>query len=394
MQKLSVRDLDVKGRGVFLRVDFNVPLGPDGSVRSDARIKAALPTLKLLVESGAAVICGSHLGKPKGKPDPALTLLPVAERLRQLLTSPVEFWPVCSGPEAAELANRLKPGVVALLENLRFHPGETANDLDFARGLASLADEYVNDAFGVAHRSHASVDALPRQFPRPAAGLLMARELEYLGRVIESPARPFVAIIGGSKVADKAGVIANLLTLVDRLLIGGGAAFSFLKRRGLNIGQSVWEPGLPEKVLAAADSQRVVLPADVVVAASPDASSGNAVPVDQMPAEQMGLDIGPETQRIFAETIAGARTIVWAGPMGVFEQPHFAGGTLAVAKAVAAATANGATTVVAGGDTAAALEQFGYLNRVSHVSTGGGACLKFLEGSILPGVAALADRRP
>lgn len=392
MAKLSVRALPFKGKRVFLRVDFNVPFKDDGTIRSDARIRAALPTIRLLIDGGAAVVCASHLGKAKGKPDPRFSLRPVATRLGELLGRPVEFAPDCIGPEVEKLAAGLGPGALLLLENLRFHPGETANDPAFARSLAALAELYVNDAFGAAHRAHASTEGLAHLFKQPAAGLLMETEIDYLGRVLAAPARPYVAVIGGSKVSDKAGVIANLLPRVDRLLVGGGVAFNFLKARGQTIGRSLWEPELAEQVKPLADDTKLAVPVDFVVAPGIDnPGAATIAPAEALPPDLMGLDIGPQTARQFAELVRSARTVVWAGPMGVFEQDAFARGTQAVAEAMAAATAAGAVTVVGGGDTGAALARFGFADKVSHVSTGGGACLEFLEGKTLPGVAALAE---
>jgi phosphoglycerate kinase len=393
MKKLSVRRLDVAGRRVFLRVDLNVPFREDGTIRSDSRIRAALPTIRYLLGAGATVICASHLGKAKGKPDPALSLRPVAVRLAELLGRPVTFVPDCVGSVAKQAADAAAAGSTLLLENLRFHPGETADDPGFARELASLADCYVNDAFGSAHRAHASTAGIARFFDRPAAGLLVEAEIDYLSRLVESPAQPYVAVIGGSKVSDKAGVIANLLPKVSNLLVGGGVAFNFLKARGLEIGRSLWESDLAVAVAGLAGNPKLVPPTDVVVAAGvAGGADARTVTADAIPADMMGLDIGPASARRFADLIAAARTVVWAGPMGVFEQDAFAHGSEAVARAMAAATTAGATTVVGGGDTGAALAKFGLADNVSHVSTGGGACLELLEGKTLPGVAALADQ--
>ncbi len=392
MTKLSVRSLPVQGRRVFLRVDFNVPLLDDGSIRSDSRIRAALPTIRYLLDHGAAVVCASHLGKAKGRTDPKFSLRSVAVRLGELLGSSVSFSPDCVGPEAERRAAELSPGSVLLLENLRFHPGEAANDAQFARALAALAELYVNDAFSTSHRAHASTEGMARLFAQPAAGLLMEKEIEYLSRVIEAPARPYVALIGGAKVSDKAGVITNLLSRVDRLLVGGGAAFNLLRAKGFEIGRSIWEPELAEQLKTVADSPKLLLPADFIAAPTIDAASAaRVVTADALRPDDMGLDIGPETARQFAAAIRSAHTVVWAGPMGVFEQDAFARGTQAMAEAVAAATAGGAVTVVGGGDTAAAVAHFGLTDKVSHVSTGGGACLEFLEGRILPGIAVLAE---
>jgi len=392
MKKLSVRDLEVKGKRVFVRVDFNVPLTDDGRIRSDTRIRASLPTIRLLLDRGATVILASHLGKAKGKPDPKFSLRPVAERLAELLAMPVRAATDCVGVQAAAAVAEAGSGGVVLLENLRFHKAETDNDPLFCKELAKLADLYVNDAFGTAHRAHASTAGLAKLFKQPAAGLLMEKEIEFLSKVLEAPARPLVAVIGGSKVSDKAGVIGNLLTKVDKLLLGGGAVFNFYKVQGREIGKSLFEPELLDKARKLAGNPKLVLPADIVVAPSIEMGiKAEAVPADSIPADQMGLDIGPATCRLFGEVLANAKTIVWAGPMGVFEQDEFAQGTRAVAQAIAAQTGKGATTVVGGGDTVAALAKFGLLDKVSHASTGGGASLEFLEGRELPGIAALAN---
>lgn len=392
MNKLSVRGVDVQGKRVFVRVDFNVPFAEDGRIRSDARIRAALPTVNLLLDRGATVILASHLGKAKGKPDDKFTLRPVATRLQDLLGRPVTFLGDCVGAKVKLAVTQARPGAVVLLENLRFHSGETDNDAAFAQELASLADVYVDDAFGSAHRAHASTAGMAPFFKQPCAGLLMEREIDYLSRVTESPTEPYVAIIGGSKVSDKAGVIANLLPKVDRLLVGGGVAFNFIKARGLGIGRSIWEPELQTQVLAMAADPKIVVPVDFVVAPGVDAGTeASVVPASAMPADQMGLDIGPATRELFGAALQDARTVVWAGPMGVFEREAFAGGSDAIGHALAEATGRGAVTVVGGGDTGAALARCGLTDNVSHVSTGGGACLEFLEGRTLPGIAALAD---
>lgn len=391
MAKLTVRNLDVDGRRVFVRVDFNVPLAANGAISDDSRIRASLPTIRYLLERGATVILASHLGKAKGKPDPRFSLKPAADRLAELIGQPVTFVQDCIGPAARQAVAAARTGSILLLENLRFHPGETANDPAFCRELARLADAYVNDAFGTAHRAHASTAGMAALFSRPAAGLLMEREITFLSQVLASPARPYVAVIGGAKVSDKAGVIRNLLPKLDALLVGGGAAFNFLKARGLEIGRSLWEPELLDDVRRLLDDARLRLPADIVVAGSPDAETGAVVPAGRIPADLAGYDVGPQTRSEYIREIAGARTIVWAGPLGVFENPAFAAGTESTARAMAAATAAGATTVVGGGDTVAALTRFGLRDSMTHVSTGGGASLEFLEGRVLPGVAALAD---
>jgi 3-phosphoglycerate kinase len=393
VNKLTVRDIDVRGKRVFLRVDFNVPMTEDVRIRDLARVVAALPTLQYLLDHGAGVILASHLGKAKGKPDPLYSLHPILPVVSQLVGSPVTYAPVYTGDNACKVRTRAVPGTVTLLENLRFHPGETANDPSFARELASLADVYVNDAFGAAHRAHASTVGAASFFKQPAAGLLMETEVDFLNRILEHPAHPYVAIIGGSKVSDKAGVIKNLLPRIDHVILGGGAAFNFMKARGMRIGKSLWESGLAERVRPLAADPKLVLPTDIVVAPTIDAGAdAKVVPAGQIPDDQMGLDIGPDSGRLFAEVLKTAMTVVWAGPMGVFERDAFAEGTRAVAQAVAEATDRGATTVAGGGDTGAALAKFGYAQKMSHVSTGGGASLEFLEGKVLPGIAALADR--
>lgn len=393
MQKLSVRDLDVRGRRVLVRVDFNVPM-EQGRITDDKRIKAALPTITHLVKQQARVILMSHLGRPKGQVVEEYRLDPVAKRLGELLGQDVIKVDDCIGPEVQEAVDALAPGEVCLLENLRFHPGETKNDPDFAAALASLGDLYVNDAFGAAHRAHASTVGVARLVPA-AAGLLMEKELKCLGQLLQDPARPFIAVLGGAKVADKIGVIRNLLTRVDALLIGGGMAYTFLKAKGLDVGQSLLDAEhveLAGELLEAAAARGVdlELPEDVVAAdrLAEDASR-QVVSVSEIPSTWMGLDIGPRTRERFADIIAGAKTVVWNGPMGVFELAPFAQGTFAIAQAMAKLDG---FTVVGGGDSAAAVEQAGLAEAMDHVSTGGGASLEFLEGLELPGVAALQDK--
>jgi phosphoglycerate kinase len=377
---------------VLVRADFNVPLAADGSISNDARIRAALPTVNLLLDRGATVVLASHLGKPRGKPVPELSLKPVADRLTQLLGRKVIFGSDCVGSDTERLVAAVPSGSVILLENLRFHPGEEANNPAFARQLAALADDYVNDAFGTAHRAHASTVGIAELFERPAAGLLMEKEIEYLSRAMEAPEPPFVAVIGGAKVSDKAAVIANLLRRANHLLVGGGVMFNFLKAQGREVGRSLFEPALVETAGRLATDPKLIVPADVVVAHGPDDVAGaRVVSADGIPTTSMGLDIGPATARIYSDAISRARTVVWAGPMGVFEQDAFAHGSEAVARAVAAATAGGATTVVGGGDTLACLAKWELLGEVSHASTGGSACLAFMEGRRLPGIEALAD---
>jgi phosphoglycerate kinase len=391
--KLSVDQLDLSGKRVFLRVDFNVPLD-DGRVADDTRITAALPTIHCCLKAGASVVLASHLGRPKGKPDPKYSLAPVAARLEELLGQPVPLLPDCIGPEVESAVRALGPGKVALLENLRFHAEEEANDEGFARALAGLADVYVDDAFAAAHRAHASIEAITR-FRRPAAaGLLMSRELSALGRIFESPERPVWAILGGAKVSDKLALVESLLDRVDGLLVGGGMAFTFLATLGHGIGRSLLEPDRIEGARAVLDRARargvpLKLPVDVVVAAGADDAAGaRTVGIREIPADLMGLDIGAATISLFGAALKGARTVIWNGPMGVFEKEAFAAGTLAVAKAVAEC---GGFSVIGGGDTIAAVHAAGVTARIGYISTAGGAFLEFLEGRTLPGVAALDD---
>jgi phosphoglycerate kinase len=386
MSTLSIRDLDLKGKRVFMRVDFNVPLASGGKeITSDKRIRASLPSIQYALDHGAALILASHLGRPKGKPNPEMSLQPVAERLSSLLGKPVAFAPDCVGPQVESLLP--KPGEVLLLENLRFHPEEEKNDPGFSKQLAALCDVYVNDAFGSAHRAHASTVGMIAYVKQAAAGLLMDKELEYLTKVTRNPERPCVAILGGAKVSDKIEVIQNLMKVVDWLLIGGAMAYTFLRARGEATGNSLVEEdkiGLA-KVLMAASGGKLLLPLDHVVASEFKAGAENQI-VDQIPEGKMALDIGPRTIAAYEKVIAGARTIIWNGPMGVFEMPPFDRGTVALAKAVAA---SGAVSVVGGGDSEKAVKSAGVADRISHISTGGGASLEFLGGIELPGVAAL-----
>ncbi len=390
--KLSIRDLELKGRRVFVRVDFNVPL-KDGVIGDDTRIRSSLPTINYALEHGARVVLASHLGRPKGKPAPQFSLRPVADRLSQLLARPVTFAADCIGEVATEA---LASGDVVLLENLRFHPEEEKNDPAFAAALASLADLYVDDAFGAAHRAHASVDAITRCLPRAAAGLLMEQELRYLGHVLESPERPFVAILGGAKVSDKIEVIENLLGKVDRLIIGGAMAYTFFKSRGVPIGKSLVEDDKLEASRAIEDHAKArhivfALPIDHVVTDKIDGtgSKDTLLVTDPSIGDRMGVDIGPMTIGTYETLLADAKTVVWNGPMGIFEVDAFAAGTNSVARAVA--NVHG-TTIVGGGDSISAVKKAGIADRITHISTGGGASLEFLGGRILPGVAALTEK--
>jgi phosphoglycerate kinase len=390
---LTVEHLDLSGKRVFLRVDLNVPL-EDGRIAEDTRIRAVLPTIEYCLKGGAGVILASHLGRPKGKPDPRYSLKPVAARLGELLGRPVPLLPDCIGPEVEAAARALKPGEVMLLENLRFHAGEEADDAEFARALAALADVYVNDAFAAAHRAHASIEGITHYVQPAAAGLLMQRELEALGRIFERPERPVAAVLGGAKVSDKLALVEHLLSRVEMLMIGGGMAFTFLSALGYGVGRSLLEADrldAARAILARARSLGVPvrLPVDVVAAPSPDSVEGiRTVGVREIPGDLMGLDLGPLTVAQFGAALKGPRTILWNGPMGVFEKPPFAAGTIGVARAVAG---SGAFSVIGGGDTIAAVQHAGVTERIGYISTAGGAFLEFLEGRVLPGVAALNE---
>ncbi|HEV8437345.1 MAG TPA: phosphoglycerate kinase [Methylomirabilota bacterium] len=393
MAKQTIEHVELSGKRVFLRVDFNVPL-EDGRITDDTRITATLPTIQHCLKSGAALVLASHLGRPKGKADPAYSLGPVAARLEEILAQPVTLLPDCVGPEVERQVRALQPGQVVMLENLRFHAEEEANDDGFARQLAALGDVYVDDAFAAAHRAHASIDAITRYLQPAVAGLLMARELSALGRIVSGAERPVWAILGGAKVSDKLALVEHLLAQVDGLLIGGGMAFTFLASLGHGVGRSLIEPDrqpLARTILERARARGIPLrlPVDVVVAAGPGDTTGlRTVAIREIPADLMGLDIGPATVAQFAAALKGAKTVVWNGPMGVFEKEPFAAGTLGVAKAVSEC---GAFSVVGGGDTIAAVQQAGVMPRISYVSTAGGAFLEFLEGRALPGVAALNE---
>ena len=395
MAKLSVRDLDLKGKRVFMRVDFNVPLNDAGEITDDTRIQASLPTIQYIIEHGGRQILASHLGRPKGKPNPKMSLKPVATRLAQLLGKPVAFAADCIGPETEAAAKALKDGDVLLLENLRFHPEEEKNDPEFAKKLAALGEVYVDDAFGSAHRAHASTEGITHYLSPCAAGLLMEKELEYLGKAVGHPDRPYVAIVGGAKVSDKIELLQNLMKFADTVLIGGAMAYTFLKAQGVEVGLSRIEADkldLARDLLQFAERRSIDfrLPLDHIVAEKLDASAAAEVaPTRSIPANRLGVDIGPATRADYAAKIARAKTIVWNGPMGVFEIPQFAEGTMAIARAVADSSA---VSVVGGGDSVAAVKKAGVEAKITHISTGGGASLEFLSGITLPGVAALTDK--
>ena len=397
MKKLTINDLNLKDKKVLVRVDFNVPLDENLNVTDDIRIVSSLPTIKKIISDGGKAILMSHLGRPKGKVNPKYSLKPAAEKLAELLDKNVVLAPDCIGEEVKKIVNNMKPGDVVLLENLRFHQEEEKNDAGFAKQLSELGDIYINDAFGSAHRAHASTEGVRKYIDKCAAGYLMQKELEYLGGAVSSPKKPYCAILGGAKISGKIDVINNLLDKVDTMLIGGGMAFTFFKAQGKEIGKSLLEE---EKLELAKEllnkvkgmNVRFLLPIDVVVADEfKNDSPSETVSIDNVASAKMGLDIGPETIKLFKDEIIKSKTIVWNGPMGVFEMPNFAKGTFEIAEALAKATANGAITVVGGGDSSAAISKAGLEDKVSHVSTGGGASLEFLEGKTLPGVAALTD---
>ena len=397
MNKLTVRDIDVAGKKVLVRVDYNVPLDDNCRITDDTRIVASLPTLKTILDGGGRAVLCSHLGRPKGKVVPEMSLRPVAEHLADLLGKPVKFAADCVGEEAALKADDLADGQCLLLENLRFHKEETGNDAGFAKKLASLADHYVNDAFGTAHRAHASTEGITRFFDRSVAGFLIEKELKYLDQALADPVRPFTAALGGAKISGKIDVIQSLFDKVDNLLIGGGMAFTFFKAIGYEIGSSLLEKdkiSLAGEIIEKAKEHKVnfMLPIDCVVAAElKEESDVRIVGVENIPADMKGLDIGPETLKKYSEIMARSKTIVWNGPMGVFEIEKFSLGTVGLAGQIALATDNGAVSIIGGGDSASAAIKAGVKDRISHISTGGGASLEFLEGKTLPGIAALTD---
>jgi len=395
MATLTLKDVTLRGKRVLLREDYNVPLDENLKITDETRIQASLETVRWIIKQGGRLVIMAHLGRPKGKRDPKQSLGPVAKRLGEILGKPVPLAPDCIGPEVEAMVAKMKDGDVVLLENLRFHKEEEDNDPGFAAKLARLGDIYVNDAFGTAHRAHASTEGVTRHFAQNAAGFLMEKELKYLGSALEKPARPFVAIMGGAKISGKIDVINNLLPKVDRLLIGGGMAYTFYKAMGLEIGNSLLEADKVDlaKELLKKAGDKLVLPSDTVVADKFDNNANTkVVKRDHIPTGWEGVDIGPETISHFCEIISKAKTVVWNGPLGVCEMPNFAKGTNAVAKALAEATAKGTVSVIGGGDSAAAIAQAGYEAKMSHISTGGGASLEFMEGKVLPGVAALLKK--
>jgi phosphoglycerate kinase len=390
MNKKTVKDIDIKGKRVLMRVDFNVPMA-EGKVTDDKRIKASLPTIQYVLDQGASLILMSHLGRPKGGPSPEFSLKAASEALAALLGKPVKMAPDCIGPEVTKLAAALKPGEVLMLENTRFHAGEEKNDLDLAKGLASLGEVYVNDAFGSAHRAHSSTEGVARFLPA-VSGFLMEQELEYLGRATSNPEHPYIAILGGAKISDKIAVVDNLLAKCDKLIIGGGMANTFLAAKGYAMQDSLVEESSVDtaRAIMAKAGERLVLPVDAVIADKFEAeASSKIVPVDAVPQGWRIMDVGPKSIELFKGALQGAKLIVWNGPMGVFEMPKFAEGTFAIARILAA---SGATTVIGGGDSASAVKKAGVAKQMTHVSTGGGASLEFLEGKQLPGVAALQDK--
>ena len=399
MPKKTIADIDVNGKRVFMRVDFNVPLDEDCNITNDRRIQMALPSIKKALEGGARLILASHLGRPKGKRQDKFSLAPTARRLGELLGQEVKLAPDCIGPDVQTMVNQLQDGDVMVLENLRFHDGETKNLPEFAAQLANLADIYVNDAFGTAHREHASMYGVPSVLGpgRRVCGFLIEKELRYLGEALSDPAKPFVAILGGAKVSDKISVIENLIGKVDRILIGGGMAYTFFRAQGYEIGKSICEEDkleMASELLASARSKgcELVLPVDNVIASEFKANAEHKINTGNIPADWQGLDIGPEARKLFADKLSDAKTIVWNGPMGVFEMEPFDAGTKAVAESIAAATDNGAVSIIGGGDSAAAVAQLDIEDRMSHISTGGGASLEFLEGKSFASLDILDEK--
>ena len=397
MNKKTIKDVDLKGKKVFCRVDYNVPFDENMNITNDTRIQATVPTVTYLLEQGAAVILACHIGRPSEAREDKFSTKHILKRLSEVFKQDVKWAPDCVGPEAEKAAADLKPGEILLLENLRYHKEEKKNDPEVAKQLAALADIAVNDAFGVSHRAHAANVGIT-QYLESVAGFLMEKEINFIGKTLEAPQRPFVAIIGGAKVSDKIGVISNMIDKVDTIIIGGGMAHTFDAAQGLPIGKSLCEKDKFEEALAQLDKAKekgvkVVLPVDLTIADKFGADANTQiVDVDKVPEDWEALDSGPKTSALYSEALAGAKTVIWNGPMGVFEFDAFAKGTLAVAKAVAEATKNGATSIVGGGDSIAALKKTGLADQISHISTGGGATLEFLEGKVLPGIAAIADK--
>ena len=398
MKKLTIDEVDLKNKKVLVRVDFNVPLDENQNITNDMRIRASLPTIKKIINDGGMAILMSHLGRPKGGKDPKFSMKPTAVRLGELLGKEVKFVDDCIGDEVKAVVSSMKPGDVTVLENVRFHTGETKNDPELSKELAALGDVYINDAFGSAHRAHSSTEGVTKFISVSAAGYLIKKELDYLGSALADPKRPYCAVLGGAKISGKIDVINNLFDKVDTLIIGGGMSFTFFKAMGKEIGKSLLEEEkleLAGKILNKVKNSKVkfLLPVDVIVAEEfKNESPSKAVSVDNIPVNKMGLDIGPETVKLFSDELLKSKTIVWNGPMGVFEMENFAKGTFAIANVLAEATKNGSITVIGGGDSAAAISKAGLEDKVSHVSTGGGASLEFLEGKTLPGVAALNDK--
>ncbi len=397
MKKLNIRDCDVKGKRVVARFDFNVPLDSEKNITDDTRIQAALPTIRNIVDRGGRLILMSHLGRPRGQRNPEMSLTPVAYRLGELISNPLRFVDDCVGPEVSRKAEELQDGELLLLENLRYHPEEQANDAGFARDLASLGDIYVNDAFGTAHRAHASTAGIAEFYDVRASGFLMEKELDALGSALKKPARPFVAVLGGAKIKGKINLIKSLLDTVDVVLVGGGMMYTFFKSSGLEIGKSIFDDSFLPMCKELMDknresSSKLLLPVDTIVAKEiDDASPTREVSIADMPEDGIGVDIGPKSVALFKSQLAEAKTIFWNGPMGVFEKPNFAEGTKAIARAVADGKNRGAITIVGGGDSVAAINLMGIAGQFSHISTGGGASLEFMEGRALPGVEALCD---
>lgn len=397
MNKLSIDNVELKGKRVLVRVDFNVPFDENLKITDDRRITSALPTINKIIKEGGKAILMSHLGRPKGQPKPEFSLKPVAVRLEELVEAKVRFAEDCIGENVKNIVNKMNDGEVLLLENLRFHSEEEKNNPEFAKQLAEFGDVYINDAFGSAHRAHASTEGVTKFIKTCAAGYLMQKELDYLGKAVAEPKRPFTAILGGAKISGKIDVIENLLPKVDNLIIGGGMAYTFFKAKGFEIGTSLLEADkldLAKEIIAKAENSnaKFLLPVDVVVAEEfKNESPSEVVDIEKIPADKMGLDVGPKSIELFNDIIKNSNTVIWNGPLGVFEFPNFADGTNSIANALAEATSNGAITVIGGGDSASAIKKAGLEDKVTHVSTGGGASLEFLEGKILPGVAALTD---